>query len=296
MRKWISHIITVTIVTAVLIATPSVHAEQAPSSSNSSLSGSHDHLLKSNITGWVAEIAKQPSFEAWKNAKFEVTPLGPGTHSWLAIVQGSKGAVGYLVIQALEEGGFVLGEYGLGSYLYNETTLLQSMKQLELIPSKSKSEILYVHPLLAVWGINSEWYTDAMSGESLPLDKKVWSEAITAEKKLASIGLSSGIKLMSSVSNPSFGPYATLPWVIDKPLQVSSTNHYKAVSSVLDAKKQLRYTAERYNGQMLYVWSVTGYHNWGDGTAFVALETNELGESRRYIPLQLLTELGQFYR
>ncbi|MFX3633075.1 MAG: hypothetical protein ACE3L7_12270 [Candidatus Pristimantibacillus sp.] len=295
MRKWMSHIISVTIVATVLLTASGVHAEQAQSNpTNSPLASNHDHLLKSNISGWVSEIAKQPSFESWKNAKFDVTPLGPGTHSWLAIVQGSKGVLGYLVIQALEDGGFVLGEYGLGSYLYNETTLLQSMKQLELIPSKSKSEILYVHPLLAVWKINSEWYIDAMSGELLPLDKKVLNAAMTNEQQFKSVGLSSGRKLKSSLSNPSFGPYAKLPWVVDKPMQVSSTNSYKAVSSALDAKKQLRYTVERYNEQMLYVWSVTGYHNW-DETAFVALETNELGESRRYIPLQLLTELGQFY-
>ncbi len=64
----------------------------------------------------------------------------------------------------------------------------------------------------------------------------------------------------------------------------------------INNKEQLRYTAELFDGQMLYVWSVVGYNKWDTGHIYVALEAGGDGTDRRYIPLQLLIELGRFYR
>ncbi|GGG85743.1 hypothetical protein [Paenibacillus radicis (ex Gao et al. 2016)] len=301
MRKWLQKIITSALAIGLLLSPMTVSAvngtakpiEQSSTSEISSLLGN-----------WIAEMAKQPDFRSWKQAKFELMPLGPGTHNWLALIKGTNGkTAGYVVVQAVEKGGYTIGEYGLGQYLYNEQTLQQSLRQLSLI-HPSANQQLYVHPLLAVWKTSDDKriiYSDAMSGEGLPLDARKWETASTKEAQLAAalpaIDLTKKtVKLHAVVSNPSFDPYGKLPWLTDAaPLQASSKDVSKLLYAI-KAKKQVQYIAERYGGDMLYAWSVTGYHDWNNGIVYAALETDELGESRRYIPAQLLAELGRFYR
>lgn len=253
-----------------------------------------DTALLAHVEAWTAQLSTQPAFKSWQGATLSISALGPGTHSWMASVIQHKKTVGYLVVHATESGGFVLGEYGLGDYLYNLTTLQQSLQRLELIPSTITSTPLYIHPLLSVWKISgkSTALTDAMSGEALPLTASLWSIEASQELKLIQVespmAVTAGIA--KAVSNASFSPYEKLQWLTDAPVDKVDSMR------ILDKKKHLTYTAARFNGDMLYVWSATGYHSWNNGAVYVALETDELGESKRYVPLTLLVELGEFYR
>lgn len=297
MRKWIRQAaIAALVVSTLVITATNVQAEPIPSPSVS-----QDDQLQSAIRGWMDELAKIPEFKAWDKAEFTVSPLGPGTHSWIAIVKANGQSAGYLVIQAKENGGFALGEYGTGEYLFDQTTLQQSLVQLELISALAdSSQAMYVHPLLAVWDINGlaeDTFLDGMSGEWLPLQQATWEKTAKAEEGLAvRYALEGESVIKRAVRSRSFDPYSRMPWLTETPIPAAADNT-ENVLKALSSKEPLRYTAERYNKEMLYVWSVTGYHNWGNnGSVYAALETDELGSSTRYIPLKLLAELGCFYR
>ncbi|WP_341282067.1 hypothetical protein [Paenibacillus sp. FSL H8-0537] len=260
-----------------------------------------DHAsLLAHVEAWTAQLAAQPAFKSWQGATLDISALGPGTHSWMASVIQHKKTVGYLVVHATESGGYILGEYGLGDYLYSLTTLQQSLQRLELIPSAITSTPLYIHPLLSVWKISGKAtaYTDAMSGEALPLTAPLWDAEASEELKLIhnEAPMEVTASIAKAVSNPSFSPYEKLQWLTDAPVGKAESKGSLNALLILDKKKHLTYTAARFNGDMLYVWSATGYHSWNNGAVYVALETDELGESRRYVPLSLLAELGDFYR
>jgi hypothetical protein len=249
---------------------------------------------------YVNELAEQPSFDNWKGAKLDISPLGPGTHSWLVIVKQSGESVGYLVIQAKEDGGYKLGEYGIGSRpLFSAQTLSFSVKQLGETRTKKVVEPLYSHPLLTAWKITADGLTtiaDAASGELLPVTSANWTKA--AEAPLSSVpGIEAPpeTKLMKAIILPSFPPYGKMPWLTDKPLKLKADSHRELLSAI-NNKEQLRYTAELFFGEMLYVWSVVGYSKWDNSQVYVALEADDDGTSRRYIPLPLLLALGHFYR
>lgn len=249
---------------------------------------------------WVEELAVQPAFAAWKKSTLIVSPIGPGTHSWLVLVMQNKNTVGYLVINAVESGGYQLGEYGTNSHpLFDESTLTRAIKQLELLKPATQIDRIYVHPLLAAWKITTEketYYADAVSGESLPAKKEDWTNAAAAKlDKAAPLLNTQKAVLIKQVSLPSFNPFDKLPWLTNKPITLSS-NSYTPLFAKINNKEQLRFTAELFDGQMLYVWSVVGYNKWDNGQIYVALESSEDGSDRRYIPLQLLIELGHFYR
>ncbi|SFF20888.1 hypothetical protein SAMN04487969_11839 [Paenibacillus algorifonticola] len=260
-----------------------------------------DTALLAHVEAWTAQLSAQPAFKSWQGATLDISALGPGTHSWMASVIQHKKTVGYLVVHATQSGGFILGEYGLGDYLYNLTTLQQSLQRLELIPSTTTSTPLYIHPLLSVWKISGKAtaYTDAMSGEAVPLTASLWNAEASQELKLIqdeTPPMTSTAGITKAVSNPSFSPYEKLQWLTDAPVSKAESKAFIKVLHILDKKKHLTYTAARFNGEMLYVWSATGYHSWDNGAVYVALETDELGESQRYVPLSLLAELGDFYR
>ncbi|MDQ8736776.1 hypothetical protein [Paenibacillus sp. LHD-38] len=249
---------------------------------------------------WVAELASQPSFQAWKQASLVVSPIGPGTHSWLVLVKQNKLTVGYLIVHAVESGGYQLGEYGTSSRPpFDEGTLSKSVLQLELLQPASTIEALYVNPLLAAWKVASEqetYYTDAASGEGLPIQENDWLAAESImPANLGHMQIGAKATLLKHVSLPSFNAYDKLPWLTNLPIALSATA-YSSLFTKINNKEQLRYTAELFEGQMLYVWSVVGYNKWDSGQIYVALEAGEDGSDRRYIPVSLLIELGHFYR
>ncbi|WP_169083382.1 hypothetical protein [Paenibacillus sp. PL91] len=256
--------------------------------------------LEQQAQRWVDELADAPSFAAWKKSSLVISPIGPGTHSWLVLVKQNNETVGYLVVHAVEAGGFQLGEYGTSQNpLFDEHTLSKSIKQLELIQPASNTEALYIHPLLAAWKITADkdtYYTDAASGEVLPVQPSDWLAASTTKLSNGEqMQVADNAALLKHVTLPSFNAFARMPWLTKQPLPLS-TSSYSSLFAKINNKEQLRYTAELFDGQMLYVWSVVGYNKWTTGPIYVALEADENGSDRRYIPLPLLIELGHFYR
>lgn len=62
------------------------------------------------------KLAAEAPFTAWKDAGIEYYPLGPGTHSWLVNVMKGEQRIGYMIISATDQGGYMLSEYGAGTY------------------------------------------------------------------------------------------------------------------------------------------------------------------------------------
>ncbi|WP_424768957.1 hypothetical protein [Paenibacillus sp. sgz302251] len=256
--------------------------------------------LQQQVRHWVDELAEQPHFTEWKRASLHISPIGPGTHSWLVLVKHNNDTIGYLVVNAIEQGGYQLGEYGTGNHpIFDQQTLSRSIKQLELMQPAEQIEALYVHPLLAAWKVTVKqeiFYTDAASGELLPVQPADWlAQASVSLNHPDKEQAPATANLLKHVTLSSFDRFAKLPWLTKEPLHVN-TSSYSSLFKSLNNKEQLRYAAELFDGQMLYVWSVVGYNKWDNDHLYLALEEGLDGTERRYIPLQLLLELGHFYR
>lgn len=248
---------------------------------------------------WVDELSAKQGYAAWKGTSIAISPLGPGTHGWLALVQNSSNEpVGYLVIHAREEGGYQLGEYGTGPYpLFNETSLQFSLLQLELINKPNHAERVYSGPLQAAWRITSDsniHYADAVTGEQLPVIKDdEWKKRSGEPVRL--VGLTDArSKVKTSKLIPSFNPYARLPWLTKSPITITDQK-YAALLKLIGEMKEIRYTVESFEGKLLQVWSIVGYDTWEGGQIYLALGNDEEND-RRYIPMELLAKQGQFYR
>ncbi|MFF2482832.1 hypothetical protein [Paenibacillus sp. NPDC058071] len=282
------------------------HADKLTAAHVSVSSSDRQTELAVHASGWIAEIAKQPGFKAWRGAQPEITALGPGTHSWLVLVKQPTGAViGYIVVQAVQEGGgYAIEEYGLGQYLYDEATRKRGVAQATNGTEETSESVgspLYLHPLLAVWknkpAKGSILLTDAMSGESLPLTENQWLKLYKKEEQRSAALLSvvpPAAKLARAVSNSSFDPYGLLPWLTNA-VPLSADSNGKAIVRALEEKRQIRYTSERFDDKMRYVWSVTGFHRWENNVVYAALESDDSETGKRFVPLALLTEFGAFY-
>lgn len=300
MRKKFIKLTAACVLTALVLYTGGIQQQSAAASAYALATASRQPLQK-QVQHFVDELAMQPHFAKWKQASLEITPIGPGMHGWLVLVKQKRETVGYLIVHATEEGGYRLGEYGTGSHpLFDEQTLAISLKQLELLQPPGQTERLYVHPLLAAWNITenqNNYITDAASGELLPVQPEEWlaAAAEAANLQAGSIQAPDDAKLIKHLTLPSFNPYAKLPWLTKAPLALHAGS-YSTLFAKINNKEQLRYTAELFDGQMLYVWSVAGYNKWDSGHIYIALEASEDGSERRYIPLTLLAGLGHFYR
>ncbi|MGO4545727.1 hypothetical protein AB4Z29_13075 [Paenibacillus sp. 2TAB23] len=297
MRKKFIKLTAACVLTAIVLYAGGM--QQQPASAFSTPAATYEPVQQ-QAEQWVQELSSQNSFAAWKKADLVISPIGPGTHSWLVLVKQQKQTVGYLIVHAVESGGYQLGEYGTSSTPpFDQGTLSRSVKQLELLQPASQIEPLYINPLLSVWKIadgEQSYYTDSSSGESLPIQDKDWLEAAAAMSTAPNpMQTHKPAKIMKQLSLPSFQAYDRLPWLTDKPLAINA-HAFSALFTPINNKEQLRFTAELFQDQMRYVWSVVGYHKWDNGPIYLALETSEDGSDRRYIPVSLLIEFGSFYR
>ncbi|MFL1671793.1 phospholipid phosphatase [Paenibacillus dendritiformis] len=128
------------------------------------------------------QLAKNEPFTDWRDARLETIPLGPGMHGWLVRVLSGQEQIGYMILEATEEGDIRLAEYGRGSAMpYQETTLHQALAhRLQADDAASTAERLaladvqpyFFDPLVTVWRL--EWssggveWLDAQTGEWLP--------------------------------------------------------------------------------------------------------------------------------
>jgi hypothetical protein len=256
---------------------------------------------------WIAELAKQAAFAHWRQAEREVYPLGPGTHSWVVLLQRDGQSVGYLLIGALEDGGYALLEYGLGSSpLFSRQTLQQSLALLGYLPAASTdpktwsqygvhAEPLYRNAMQAVWKVSkgeTVLYLDAVTGETLPIE--AWPEDVPPAPSRLSTEQSiqrSGARLTRQLSLPSFDPYATFPWMTDEPLALREQDDIAAWFSA-QPQAQLVYVIELYNRSVLYALPVTGYHQWDGNRVYLAIEQ----DGTRWIPFAAMLAFGgSFY-
>ncbi|RAP78029.1 hypothetical protein [Paenibacillus montanisoli] len=299
MRRWIS-LFAFVIATFLLAHTNAVSAAAV---TYSLAPKEHASKLEKQVEAWAETLSAQPQFKSWKKATASIVPLGPGTHSWLVTFRLERQPVGYMIVHATAEGGYMLGEYGAGSHpAFDPNTLYSSMVRQGLFTSFAEAikkplhlERLYISPVLAVWKYKSAggetYYLDAWTGEALPISDRLWNEQVSALAAAPISGLSNVSvvsKLSAAKANKAFDPYERLPWLTKSPLSKEQINR---LPELLDHFNQIRFTAELFRDTVLFVFPAIGYHRWDEKSIFVAFDS--LGA--RYIQMETLKQEGRFY-
>ncbi|BBH19466.1 hypothetical protein Back11_08110 [Paenibacillus baekrokdamisoli] len=260
--------------------------------------------LEQQVQTWTNILTQQAQFRSWKHATPNIVPIGPGMHGWLVTFLIDHKPVGYMIVDATEDNGFALSEYGVGEHpAFDPNTLYQSMirqgyftSYADAVKKPLKIERLYVHPLLAVW----KWYSpdgqtvymDAWTGESLPINDQIWkkqTEASSAKVKKEAAQPATLLSLLSaSRTNETFDPYERMPWLTKSPL---TSEQVTKLPELLNHKAQIRFTAELYDKSVLFVFPTIGYHCWNNNSIYVAFDQ----EGTRYVSLNTIKTKGLFY-
>ncbi|MFS0722855.1 hypothetical protein [Paenibacillus sp. 1P07SE] len=255
------------------------------------MTASASENIHDQIDQWLDALSSQPAFGEWAEAVRDISPLGPGTHSWLVTFHSGQQTIGYMVVHATEDGGYALGEYGVGEEpLYGAATLRRSLSSLGLeaahLAGILKVEQHYISPVLAVWRIQQQdeepIYVDAKTGEQLPIEDADWQMAADAAHIPPS---PTPVKLLDVLVLPSFDAFERMPWLTRQPLRPA------APADQLRLREQVRFTADPFEGRHLFVWPVTGYHHWDDHQLYLSVDQ----EGSRYIPLAVLHAAGSYY-
>jgi hypothetical protein len=272
--------------------------------------------LKSAVKDWISALTKEAAFDAWKTAKWESLPVGPGTHSWLIILRKEQLEVGYMIVGAMEDGKhYKLLEYGLGPQpLFSLNTLYQSLMQQALIDPfvsltafmqdvKWTKKRFYVSTLENFWQITHGteiYYLDAKSGELLldpidPFDQPAQSSSSSDHNGQSAFGEVTNLKsgpssdqLKESIVTSSYDPFEKLSWITGKPLAIHSLTDLKLA---LQAHSEITFMSKLYHQKLIHPFAVIGYQLWSGGQTYIALDD----EGARYIPLVSLVEIGAFY-
>ncbi|WP_308634590.1 hypothetical protein [Paenibacillus silvisoli] len=300
MRRWISFF---ALVALVLMA--GTNAVSAAAVTSSAAPQGHASKLQQQVDAWAGTLAAQPQFKSWKKATSSIVPLGPGTHSWLVTFRINRQPVGYMIVHATTEGGFMLGEYGTGAHpAFDPNTLYRSMVRQGMFTSFAEAikkplhlERLYVSPVLAVWKYKEAggetYYLDAWTGEALPISDRLWQEQVSAlhtgSDSAASVPVLS--KLSNAKANKAFDPYERMPWLTKSPLTKEQLGR---LPNLLDQRSQIRFTAELFHETVLFVYPAVGYHRWNDNSLFIALDSSGT-LCTRYVPMEALKQEGRFY-
>ncbi|WP_155990535.1 hypothetical protein [Paenibacillus graminis] len=259
----------------------------------------------------VGKLSANPPFTAWKNAGTKYYPLGPGTHSWLVNVMNGEQRIGYLIITAKEQGGYMLSEYGAGSYglPYSLQDLHQFLVQQELIPSTNSGNFeltaLYA-PLLPVWKLtidNKTMYINASVLQILPwsLDK---AEDILHAKSAGTGALSSLNTGLTPLPVYQTGgqdnPYADLLWLSAPPLTPLSGDKF---ALALASGGSLAFQSSGRNEAYGSPFMITGCQSWGlypsgtstaTGSSAIVYAASGPG-GQRYLPLAALQDSGTLH-
>lgn len=269
------------------------------SSAASPQQGEHEAptKLEEQVKEWVSVLAKQKLFSAWEGADPQIQALGPGTHGWLVLFSKDGRHIGYMVVNAVTDGSFRMGEYGVGPFtLFSHQQLKRSLFDNGLITVHSTESFTavkhYIHPFAAAWEVKIDgksYWLDAKTAELLPLKEADWNEI-----KQASYHRHTHAMLTSRDSslrlNPSFDAYERLPW-LTKEAPFAKKDAQKILLR-LYKKQRLRYVTEPFGEAMLYAAPVIGYQRWSSGRLDLALDM----EGTRFIPIEMLARYGLFYR
>ncbi|KRF06033.1 hypothetical protein ASG89_20015 [Paenibacillus sp. Soil766] len=255
--------------------------------------------FSSTIDKWQSTLAKEDGFTGWLHAHWNSYPLGPGTHGWAVILTDQGQEVGYMIVHAVDGGGFRLIEYGTGSSpLFSLATLYRSLIQRELIPStilydefvQNETIIkdrLYMDTLTSVWKIaldDETYYLDAKSGELLPLTEDPTPRMAYALSFPSDLSYGTA----QTLKRPPVDPYERMPWIEGTPLQVTSLPELKIA---LEQQGDLTYVTELYDAQVTMPLTVLGYQQWIFGDNYLILEHN----GPRYVQLDASLGLGEIY-
>lgn len=235
---------------------------------------------------WVDELANQTDFADWKKAELSITPLGPGTHSWLMLIQHNKlGTIGYMIIHSDGNGGYVLGEYGLGTadslqYLSANTFNLRYYNPLHLVVSQQVD--------------NTNQYFEPFTTEQYDLSSSHLVKAKTAAEQQIRHGLVFSHALLTGYEYESyFAPYDVMPWLTTTALNYDLED-CTSIENLIEFGSQLRYTSSIWSDQIEVIYSVTGYHEWELFDLYIQLQQAD-ENLKRYIPYDFLLQSGSFY-
>ncbi|MDF2938890.1 MAG: hypothetical protein K0Q90_4263 [Paenibacillaceae bacterium] len=252
------------------------------------------------IRSWLDALSGEPGFEGWNAATWTVYPLGPGTHSWVVLLQADSREIGYLVLTADGED-YRLQEYGQGPYpLFSMNTLHRTLAQRglisESIPSSYTITRIYAAPLQGVWRVDGAadepLYLDAKTGDELPSLDAWILEQQAAEPAPSSPALSHtlqpGALTGASVREP-FDPFLKPVWLKGSPQPQLDFASWK--SGPMAAEAPVTYLGKWFGGKALYPLAATGYQEWSHTVPFIRLEH----EGARYVPYADAVKLGSFY-
>ncbi|RAV05113.1 hypothetical protein [Paenibacillus sp. YN15] len=274
-------------------------AGYAPGDSSRQAPEGEEAGMTAVIRSWLDTLSDEPGFEGWAAATWTVYPLGPGTHSWVVLLQADSREVGYLVLTA-DGDGYRLQEYGQGDYpLFSMNTLHRTLAQRglisESIPSYTVTR-LYAAPLQGVWRVEvaaeEPLYLDAKTGEELPvLDSWVTEQPTgdsappSAESPAAQPGTLSGVLIKRA-----FDPLLKPVWIKGNPQPAVDFASWRT-GPVAAEETPVTYLGKWFGGKALYPLAVTGYHEWSRAGPFIRLEH----EGSRFVPYAEAVKLGSFF-
>ncbi|MDP4097680.1 hypothetical protein OIN60_12955 [Paenibacillus sp. P96] len=271
-------------------------------------SGAAPQAVKLTAEAAQASLAAQPSFKGWKNANLTFSPLGPGTHAWLVLVQTAGESAGYMIISQGKDGSLQLNEYGTGSLppfsLNVLKPVIESLAAAAQTTTKNIRVIpVYEEPALVYWTVQSPaWeqtlYIDAFTGQDLPLEEPGWRSKL--EQAASSAGMASPLTdsaLTDTYSSlADHNPYADLAWVQQKPLSLQSSSEFE---EALQASPRMIYSAQGLNYVFNSPFTVGGYQQWSSGDSatdgILYVRTEYTGQMTRYLPFSRLAAAGAFY-
>jgi hypothetical protein len=258
----------------------------------------------------LSKLAAEAPFTAWKDAGVELYPLGPGTHGWLVNVMKDEQRIGYMIIAATDKGGYMLSEYGAGTYglPYSLKDLRQFLVQKGLISSSFSGNIeltaLYA-PLLPVWKISinkKTLYINASLPQLLPWTLSEAEETLKRPLTYTDLvtSLNTDLSPLSAFnSGGSDDPYADILWLTSPKLaSVDGDN----ISDLIRPKESLAYQAAGRNDSVGGPFMITGYQSW-QSSSEVPSEKNKSTvyaasgpEGKRYLPLTALQANGTLHK
>ena len=261
----------------------------------------------------ISQLSADAPFKEWKDAGTEVYPLGPGTRSWLVNVMSSGQRIGYLIISAADQGGYLLSEYGAGTdgLPYSMTELRQYLVQQGLIPSNSSGAIrvtaLYA-PMLPVWKITTEnrtLYLNAAVLETLPWSPSqadsILNTRLDGASALSSSPGQTRTPLPALRSGGEDDPYADLLWLTSPGLK---TLNGASLSALLQERGSLAFQSSGHNDTLGAPFMITGSQSWlrpgasrDQGSTEAAVVYAAAGPGGiRYLPLSALQKAGTFHK
>ncbi|MUG66332.1 hypothetical protein GNP94_09930 [Paenibacillus campinasensis] len=266
----------------------------------------------------VDHLSGHAPFTAWSEAELEFTPLGPGTHGWLVTLSEGGLPQGYLIITAVEDGGYSLTEYGIGSTLpFSQAPLYERLAAEGLLkgnaglPEGSVIERGY-SGVLPVWDIRlpdkKVLHISAFTGQALPVepdDSLSKGQAASASHESALPPAQAKVKFDArqvwlpetpSLANQASDSYSNLLWVTTPGLQARSSSELR---KLLEAHSSLVFSAGSRNAAYEAPFALNGWQRWHDadnGAAVIyTAVTLEGADTMRFLPASSLAGHGVFH-